>query len=100
MVTVTVSLSAFIVVCFLLMIVFEYKKYKLRLQRLDSDMEASTQAFNEHQDAMNNDASVQAQKELVYRYKKSQLEQDLQTAYDQEQASQFPDEDSEPHLPA
>ena len=47
------------------------------------------QTFDEHQDAMNNDTNVQAQKELIYRYKKSQLEQSLQEEYDQGQASQF-----------
>ena len=34
-------------------------------------------------------------KELIYRYKKSQLEQDLQTAYDQESTLPHSDDDGD-----
>ena len=65
------------------------------MAQMSSDMEKSSQTFEEHQQAMNDDANVQAQKDFVYRYKKSQLEQDLQTAYDQESTLPHSDDDGD-----
>ena len=67
-----------VIISFIGMMVVEYRKYQFRLNKMKAELERTNQAFSDHQASMQDDVAVDAQKELIYRYKRSELEQELQ----------------------